>query len=181
LFILTANILFFGINKFEMDSCNLLIMEEFRDIPGFPGLKATSLGRVIGKKGEEVGCFRGKYVIIGGRTLPSPYTCLSRGNLILRAFVGPPPPDKPEVDHINRNKQDDRPENLRWADRFEQMQNRDIQKNSASQIRGLIERHHWQCQVIYMKKEYNKCFPIEQKEQAIEWLTQKRKELGIQN
>jgi hypothetical protein len=164
-------------------------MEEFRDIPGFPGLKATSLGRVIGKRGEEVGCFRGKYVIICGRTLPSPYTCLSRGNLILRAFVGPPPPDKPEVDHINRNKQDDRPENLRWVNRFENMQNRGVKCDSDSGIKGLylhkatLPNHadRWRCTVKHRHTTFVQHFRLNQKEEAIEWLTQKRKELGIQN
>ena len=157
-------------------------MEEFRDIPGFSGLKATSLGRIIGKKGIEIGCFKGKYVVIGGRYNPENWnetTTIGRGNLILRAFVGPPPPDKPEVDHINRNKHDDRPENLRWANRYEQMQNRDVQKNSGSQIKGLVERHHWQCQVKHLGKEYNRCFPFAQKEEAIEWLIKKRRDLGI--
>jgi len=154
-------------------------MEEFRDIPGFPGLKATSFGRIIGKKGGEIGCFKSKYVSIAGRCLPEGYSTMGRGNLILRAFVGPPTPEKPEVDHINRDKHDDRPENLRWANRYEQMQNRAVQQNSASQIKGLTERHHWQCQIKHEGKEYNKCFPFDKKEEAIAWLTSKRNQLNI--
>lgn len=154
-------------------------MEEIRDIPGFPELKATSYGRIIGKKGSEIGCFTHKYVSIGGRSLPEGYSTLSRGNLILRAFVGPPPTDKPEVDHIDRNKRNDRPENLRWADRFEQMQNRVVQKNSASQIKGLTERHHWQCVIKSKGKTYRKTFAFEDKAEAIQWLTDKRNELNL--
>ena len=153
--------------------------EEFRDIPGFPGLQATSYGRIIGRLGNEIGSKTGNYVSIGGRSLPPGYTTLGRGNLVLRAFVGPPPPDKPEVDHINRNKKDDRPENLRWADRYEQMQNRDVHKNSASQIKGLTERHHWQCEIKHRHKVYNKLFPIDQREEAVAWLEQKRIELNL--
>lgn len=153
--------------------------EEFRDIPGFPGLKATSYGRIIGKLGNEIGSKTGKYVSIGGRSLPPGYGTLSRGNLVLRAFVGPPPPDKPEVDHINRNKKDDRPENLRWADRYENMQNRDVLACSTSQIKGLTERHHWQCTIKHRHKVYNNLFPIDQREEAIAWLEQKRIELNL--
>jgi hypothetical protein len=154
-------------------------MEEFRDIPGFSGLKATSFGRIIGKKGEEIGSKKNKYVIISGRSLPQGYSTLSRGNLILRAFVGEPPADKPEVDHIDRNKHNDRPENLRWADRYEQMQNRAVMKNSASQVKGLTERHHWQCTITACGRDYSKVFPIDQREEAIQWLTDKRIELNL--
>ena len=153
--------------------------EQFRDIPGFPGLQATSYGRIIGRLGKEIGCKTGKYVSIGGRSLPPGYSTLTRGNLVLRAFVGPPPPDKPEVDHINRNKKDDRPENLRWVDRYENMQNINVHKDSASQIKGLTERHHWQCEIKHHHKIYNKVFPIDQREEAIAWLEQKRIELNL--
>jgi len=154
-------------------------MEEERDIPGFPALKATSYGRIIGKKGKEIGYFKGPYVTIGGRSLPEGYSTMGRSNLILRAFVGPPPADKPEVDHIDRNKHNDRPENLRWADRFEQMQNRAVLKKSASQIKGLTERHHWQCVIKAKGKTYRKSFAFKDKTEAIQWLTDKRNELNL--
>lgn len=43
--------------------------------------------------------------------------------LIAMAFV-PNPNNLPEVDHINRNRSDNRPENLRWVDDIEQAKNR---------------------------------------------------------
>jgi hypothetical protein len=164
-------------------------MEEIREVPLYPNFRATSTGKILGLHGEEIGCFKGKYVTVGTRN-GRPYkpfdtgkksTTISRGILILLAFKGLPPPVllHPEVDHINRNKHDDRPENLRWADRYDQMRNRDFQKNSTTLIKGLVERHHWQCQVKHMGKEYNKCFPFDQKDEAIQWLAEKRQELGI--
>ena len=167
--------------------------DEFRDIPGFKGLKATSFGRIIGRNGGEIGCVKNKYVIIGGRyddTDRRKTTTISRGNLILRAFVGPPPPDKPEVDHINRNKHDDRPENLRWADRLEQMHNRNPapMKNSTTGTKGLylhkntIPGHsdRWRCSIRHFKVDYVKHFRLAEKDEAIQWLKEKRAELGIE-
>lgn len=43
--------------------------------------------------------------------------------LICEAFHGPCPPGKTEVDHINRNRSDNRPENLRWTDRRGNLRN----------------------------------------------------------
>lgn len=43
--------------------------------------------------------------------------------LICEAFHGPCPPDKTEVDHINRDKSDNRPENLRWTTRRGNLRN----------------------------------------------------------
>jgi hypothetical protein len=162
-------------------------MEEFRDIPGFPGLKATSFGRIIGKKGKEIGCFKNKYVIISGRSLPPGYSTLSRANLILRAFVGEPPADKPECDHIDRNKHNDRPENLRWADRYEQMHNRgdEALAHSGSGVKGLyllkatLPNHsdRWRCTVSVHHTHFVKYFRIDQIEEATAWLINKREEL----
>ena len=40
------------------------------------------------------------------------------------------PENKKEIDHISRDKQDNRKENLRWSTRSENSQNRDIFKNN---------------------------------------------------
>lgn len=160
-------------------------MEEFRDIPGFPGLKATSFGRIIGKKGEEIGGTAKTYVTIT-TNIGSLCKSYGRGNLILRAFVGEPPEDKPECDHIDRNKHNDRPENLRWADRSEQMQNRDVKADSLSGVKGLHlmsgtrdSGSRWRCQVTKKYITYSQYFPIDQREEAIQWLTDKRIELNL--
>jgi hypothetical protein len=53
--------------------------------------------------------------------------------LVALAFI-PQVDGKPEVDHIDRNKNNNHVLNLRWADRFEQGQNRDYVINA---------KHYW--------------------------------------
>lgn len=174
-------------------------MEEIREVPLYPNYRATSTGRILGVIGEEIGCFKGKYVTVGTRN-GRPYkpfdtgkksTTISRGVLILLAFKGLPPPVllHPEVDHINRNKHDDRPENLRWADRYDQMHNRgnDPHSHSSSDVKGLyllkatLPNHsdRWRCTITVCHKYYCQHFRIDQKDEAIQWLAEKRRELGI--
>eukprot|EP00966_Prymnesium_polylepis_P139425 3221893-Prymnesium_polylepis.1 len=51
--------------------------------------------------------------------------------LVCSAFIGPPPSATHTVDHINRCKNDNRAENLRWATRSEQSSNRSDYKIHA--------------------------------------------------
>ena len=51
--------------------------------------------------------------------------------LLALAYI-PNPHNKPEVDHINRIKTDNRIENLRWATHLENMQNKSDMKNNTS-------------------------------------------------
>ena len=55
--------------------------------------------------------------------------------LVLEAFVGTAPADKPETDHINRNKQDNSIVNLRWADRS--LNSRNTAPRCYSGIKGV--------------------------------------------
>ena len=81
--------------------------------------------------------------------------------------------------------------NLRWADRFSQMQNRKtLQNNSVTLIRGLSlqqqftrpgTQNRWQCKIKYKLQTYCKTFSFDKKQQAIDWLVAKRLELGILN
>jgi hypothetical protein len=50
--------------------------------------------------------------------------------LVGMAFLEPPADGCDEIDHINRDKSDNRVENLRWSNRFTQSQNRDYVLNA---------------------------------------------------
>ena len=104
--------------------------------------------------------------------------------LIALAFV-PNPDNKSEVDHIDKNKHNDKPSNLRWVDRYDNMANRDVKKDSATQIKGLIwlgnraKEGRWKSYLQHKHVRYISYFHPDKKQEAIEWLENKRKELNI--
>ena len=56
-----------------------------------------------------------------------------------------------EIDHINRNKLDNRKENLRIVTRSQNQMNRVIQKNNTSGYKGITwnqKRKKWQAQIM---------------------------------
>tara|TARA_Y100001963_G_scaffold129195_1_gene184212 strand:- start:1523 stop:2080 length:558 start_codon:yes stop_codon:yes gene_type:complete len=126
--------------------------EEWKEIKGYEGLyEVSSLGRVKSLAREVIG--------YGGSTYMTKERVLKPGGkrylqvvlsksgtrstyrvhtLVIEAFIGPKPTgDDYTVDHINRDKKDNRVENLRWATRFEQAANReDTNKNYIPKTRA---------------------------------------------
>ncbi|MCC9186014.1 HNH endonuclease [Mycolicibacterium mageritense] len=104
---------------------------ERRDVPGYPGWQADSDGEVW---------FDGQHMPMKPDLHPSQYVSftpsnsaiftlptrrrVNRSKLVCLAFHGECPPDKTLVAHWNDVKHDDRPENLRWATRSENAQDR---------------------------------------------------------
>ena len=157
------------------------MQEEWRDVPGFPGFKASSLGRILGKKGREVGCFTARYVMIG---MGCNNSSIGRAKMVAAAFLPPKPFPDAEINHIDRNTQNDVPSNLEWVDRWDNMAHRGVQHNSDSGVRGMSwepKSQRWRCCLSRKKQRYQKWFHRDKKQEAEEWLKSLRQELGLPN
>lgn len=79
---------------------------------------------------------------------------VSKHRIVAEAFI-PNPSNKPEVDHINRVRTDNRVCNLRWVDRKEQARN----KSSNDRAFSKTGTHFYEDEVAYrkaMSREYRK-------------------------
>lgn len=122
-------------------------MEIWKDIKGCQDYMVSNMGRVKSLK-------YGKEKILKG-SLVSGYKRVYIANkkifihlLVAKAFI-PNPENKPEIDHINTIRTDNRVENLRWVTRKENMNNPlTIQKKSG-------ENNPKPCLGKYGKKHHN--------------------------
>jgi hypothetical protein len=120
--------------------------EEWRDIEGHPGYQVSDHGRVRGKmrmvinRGrphmkmpELQGIHADKHNYLFVR-LSHMGTTKKRyvHQLVCEAWHGEKPADDYSVDHIDRNRGNNIPDNLRWASREEQNANRVLNPNKGS-------------------------------------------------
>ena len=75
------------------------------------------------------------------------------------------------VDHINRNRLDNRLENLHWVNERENSVNKGISKRNTSGITGVRYRENRNCWVADISYESNKVYKTQfkTKQEAIDW------------
>jgi hypothetical protein len=137
-------------------------MTELKQIEGYEKYFISRDGNVISRKGKKDLIMKQH---IRGKT--SPYLCVNLSKngkkkkffvhiLVGKAFI-PNPNNYTCIDHINRNKLDNRIENLRWADFFINNNNRGLHKNNK-----LKEKY-----IIYVKTKNRFRFQIQRKDLKI--------------
>ncbi len=112
--------------------------EEWREIPGYEGYEASSLGRIrsldrylefVGRWGPCVRFHRGRVLRVFNSNQSTAGICLNLhlgkdrsievGRAVLLAFVGEPPSDEHEAAHLDSDGANNTPGNLLWATRAE--------------------------------------------------------------
>lgn len=120
-------------------------MEEWKPIPSFQDYEVSSFGNIKSKR------FPGRFLKPAKDKDGYLYVCCNRKivkihRAVAIAFI-PNIENKPTIDHINRIKSDNRVENLRWATRLEQIENRKDIKNKSGE--KYIRKNHsaWYCYI----------------------------------
>lgn len=124
--------------------------EIWKDVPGFPGYQVSNSGRVRSlprtvKRGNHTMNISGAILRFGTSMGYSFVNLRKDGKTIsvkVHKLVGlvfvENPKNRPEIDHINTDRKDNRPENLRWVNRHENNMN-PITRERMSNVKRKIK------------------------------------------
>ncbi len=95
-------------------------VEIWREVPGYPGFMASSRGRVMGKRGRILTAKPDRYGYLWAVWQREPRRIVSYHALVALAFIGPRP-EGYDLDHIDRCRDNNAPDNLRYCTHAENM------------------------------------------------------------
>ena len=134
-------------------------------IPNFPKYSISIDGKtVIGPRGEmKIQLNNCGYRTIQIMNNQKGHT-FSIARLMALTYI-PNPENKPTIDHINRDRLDDRLENLQWATLLEQCENKSRYCNNTSGVKNIYINHSRKKKYVYAKQingiEYKvSCFSL---------------------
>ena len=164
------------------------------DIPGFPGYQISELGAVYNKKtGRELkngfGSDKRYWRISLYKNGKSQLCHIHR--LLALSFIDNLK-KKPYVDHIDRNTQNNKLENLRWVNASQNASNIETKTNNSSGHRGVHKREskengkvyvNWVALITKNRKNKSQSFPYTEEglENAKKWYLEKKQELHTYN
>ena len=144
------------------------------EIQGYPNYLIYDDGKVFSKKSNK---FLKPFINSRGYYRVDLCENGKRKNYKIHRLIGihyiPNPDMKPQVDHINRIRTDNRIENLRWVSHLENQQNKGIPNNNTTGIKNIsysASKDLWVFQKMINGKRSEKYFKT--KEEAIEFKNQ---------
>ena len=135
-------------------------MDEFVSIPDCQDYFINRKGEVLSKRVSKDGRIKKQFLNNGGYytagfEINKKHKTLPIHRLVAKTFI-PNPNNHEFVDHINRDKLDNRLENLRWCSREINCQNKSISKIDTSgykQICWITKKERWCVQIRRNKKQ----------------------------
>jgi hypothetical protein len=141
-------------------------MEIYKIIEGYPDYAVSTHGNVINIKTHRVlkPCKNGNGYLQVCLRLNKKKKMMLVSRLVALAFINNPE-NKAFVDHIDRNLSNNNVENLRWATRAENNQNRDCVENATNIY--VHKKKYYHVRIMRYNNLYQKCFKTEA--EAILW------------
>ena len=128
-------------------------MEEWRIITDFPDYQVSNMGRVrrfLNKTKKHADTQAITYTVKGYGLCKLNSKSAAVARLVAKEFI-PNPDNKPQVDHINRNRADNRVENLRWTTGKENVANSNRFVGITGERFIVMEGKHFRFQITRLK------------------------------
>lgn len=146
-----------------MQQSNLQVIESAPNyVISRDGYVYNMTGRIIKPRISREGYYRFNLVVNGVKVTRNLH------RLLALAFIPNDDPAKCLVDHKNRDRLDNRLENLRWVNHSENSQNRSMTRNNSSGVVGVclesgvrhgVLRERWICRLQVANTIFTRSFP----------------------